>query len=84
MRSSSEGKTGTVARTAEQINNAGKEQATSKRARLTSLQLPSTLRRETLGNPCKSLFQVAFSPICDSRIQTSPSDNTHHMQPYAS
>jgi hypothetical protein len=34
MRSSSEGKTGTGARTAEQINNAGKEQATSKRARV--------------------------------------------------
>jgi len=44
----------------------------------------TTLRRETLGNLCNSLFQVAFNQVCDSRIQASPSDNTHHMQPYTS
>jgi hypothetical protein len=43
------------------------------------------LRRELLpSNLCKTLFQVAFTPVCDSCIQTSPPDNTHHMQPYTS
>ena len=59
-----------------------KQQASARASPVDTID--TTLRRETLGNPCKSLFQVAFSPICDSRIQTSPSDNTHHMQPYAS
>lgn len=61
------------------------KQATSKRARLTSFDtINTTFRRETLAGFCKSLFLVTFNPVCDSRIQTSPSDNTHHMQPYTS
>lgn len=40
--------------------------------------------RDTGQSFCKLLFQVAFKQACDSRKRTSPSDNTHHMQPYTS
>ena len=59
-----------------------KQQASARASHFDTIN--TTLRRETLGSPCKSLFQVAFTPVCNSRIQTPPSDNTHHMQPYTS
>ena len=59
-----------------------KQQASARASHLDTSN--TTLRRETLGNLRKSLFLVTFNPVCDSRIQTSPSDNTHHMQPYTS